>query len=64
MFKKVLSQEDSKFVDPILQNVRKSSFFHLKHYDLVTYVTNLFEKNSTRYIISLKQDPWLNLKNK
>jgi hypothetical protein len=39
---KVLSKEDSKFVDVVLQGVKKA-LFHFKHNNLVIYVVNSFE---------------------
>jgi hypothetical protein len=54
---KVLSQEESKFVDPVFARCKKSSFFGLKHYNLAIYVVNFFEKNFTHSHNSLRQDP-------
>jgi hypothetical protein len=49
---KLLGEEDPKFVDHVLQGVKKSSpqYFAI-------YVVNFFEKNSTHYFNSLRQDP-------
>jgi hypothetical protein len=54
---KVLSQEDSKFADPVFRGCKKSPFLHFKRYNLAIYVVNFFEKNSTHYFNSPKQDP-------
>jgi hypothetical protein len=53
---KVLNQEDSKFVEPFLQVVKKISFLHFKRYNLAIYEANFFE-TSTHYFNSPKQDP-------
>jgi hypothetical protein len=49
---KVLSQEHSKFVDPILHGVKIDSFLHFKHHNLAIYVVNFFETFSTHYFNS------------
>jgi ABC-type long-subunit fatty acid transport system fused permease/ATPase subunit len=52
---KVLSQEDSKFANPILQGVKKL-FLHFKRYNLAICVVNYFETFSIPYFNNPKQD--------
>jgi hypothetical protein len=50
----VSTQEDSKFVELVLQGIEKSSNLHFKRYNLAIYVVETF---STHYFNSPKQDP-------
>jgi hypothetical protein len=50
---KVLSQEDSKFVDCVLQGDK------FKHHNLAIYVVNFLRKISTHYFNNPKQDPMI-----
>jgi hypothetical protein len=54
---KELSQEDSKFANPVLHGANKSFFLHFKRYNLAIYVVNFFESFSTCYFNNKKQDP-------
>jgi hypothetical protein len=54
---KVLCQEDSKFIDFVLQGAKKSFLFHFKRCNLEINVVNFFLKNSTHYFSYLRQDP-------
>jgi hypothetical protein len=53
----ILSQEDSKYVDPVFARYKKGIFLHFKRHNVAIYVVNFFEKNSTYYFNSLKRDP-------
>jgi hypothetical protein len=55
---KVLSQEDSKFAEPVLQGEKKH-FSSLQTLILAIYAVKFFETFSTYYFNSSKQDPMI-----
>jgi hypothetical protein len=54
---KKINQSNSKSDDPDFAWCKKSSFLHFKCYILQFYVVNFFEKISTHFFNSLRQDP-------
>jgi hypothetical protein len=54
---KNLTKENQSLLILILQGAKKNSFLYLKCYNLVIYVVSFFEKNSTHYFNSPRQDP-------
>jgi hypothetical protein len=61
---KELNQGNSKFVDNDFARCKKGSFLHFKSYNLAIYVVKVFEKISTHYFNSLKQDPMVGTQKK
>jgi hypothetical protein len=61
---KVSSQENSKFVEPILEVVNEKFFLHFKCYNFAIYVVNFFETFPHIILIVRSKILWLNLKNK
>jgi hypothetical protein len=55
--KKKINQGNSKSADPDFAGCKNNSFIHFKCYNLAIYVIKFFEKNSTRYLNSPRQDP-------
>jgi hypothetical protein len=60
---KVLSQEDLKFVEPVLQGVKKALFISSNTIILQSMV-KFFETFFTHYSNSLEQDPIVECQNK
>jgi hypothetical protein len=54
---KKIYQGNSKSADPDFAGCKKGSFLYFKCNNLAIYVVNIFEKNSTHYFNSLRQDP-------
>jgi hypothetical protein len=54
---KKFNQGNSKSANLDFAGCKNNSFVHFKCYNLAIYVINFFEKNSTRYLNSPRQDP-------
>jgi hypothetical protein len=54
---KVLSQEDSKSIDLVLQGAKKALSFTSSIKDLIIHVANFYEKKFAHCLNSLKLNP-------
>jgi hypothetical protein len=48
---------NSKSIEPASAGCKNNSFLHFKCYNLAIHVVNFFEKNSTHYFNTQRQDP-------